>query len=312
MKLKLIVIAGPTACGKTRLGVELAHRIGSEILSADSRQVYRGLDLGTGKDLHEYSAVSPAVPYHLIDVAEPSEIYTLYHYQRDCYRLLREMAKTPPWAAGEKPLVMVGGTGLYIEAVLKDYRLENVPENPLLRDSLMELDRALLEERLRALAPERHATTDCSSRKRIVRALEIVAYGREHTILESEPLAVRLDARVFCVRVERSEVHERISRRVDERLEQGMVDEVRGLIERGIRRERLEMLGMEYREIAHHLFGLKSYEQMVLDLKQKIRHLAKRQETWFRGMERRGLNPSWIAPDEIETLLQAVSSSNEV
>ena len=170
MTLRLIVITGPTATGKTRLGVRVAHRLGSEIVSADSRQVYRGLDLGTGKDIGEYSAVSPPVPYHLIDIADPDTVYTLFDYHRDCYNLLRSLHSAH--GSRPRPLLMVGGTGLYIEAVLRDYRIPDVPEDPDLRHSLLGQRREDLIERLHRMDPEVAARTDTSSTKRVIRALE--------------------------------------------------------------------------------------------------------------------------------------------
>jgi len=289
---KLIVIAGPTACGKTRLGVGLAHQLGSEILSADSRQVYRGMDIGTGKDLAEYAAFTPPVPYHMIDIADPEQVFTLFHYQQACYEILRQRDPTDP------PLVMVGGTGLYIEAVLKDYRIANVPENIVLRERLMAQEKQQLCERLSGEDPDLYGRTDTTSIKRIVRALEIVEYSREHEVQTSKPLGFDLDATVFCIQIERSKLYQLISRRVDARLEEGMVDEVQRLIDRGLSRQRLEMLGMEYREIAAFVHGDKSYDQMVKDLKQAIRHLAKRQQTWFRGMERRGVPVRFVPASE--------------
>ncbi len=294
----LIVIAGPTASGKTRLGVALAHRLGSEIVSADSRQVYRGLDLGTGKDLAEYTATDPPIPHHLIDVAEPEEIFTLFHYQRAVYDILSERPAEAP------PLIMVGGTGLYIEAVLKGYRIANVPENPTLRAALMPKDPRQLVTQLQREDPDLYSRTDCSSHKRVVRALEIVAYGREHELHTSEPPATPLRPLIFCVRIERSKLHERIRQRLDQRLGAGMVQEVEGLLARGLSHERLAMLGMEYREIASYLAGAKSYDDMRDTLEREIRRLAKRQDTWFRGLERRGLKTHWIAGDDLETILR--------
>jgi tRNA dimethylallyltransferase len=284
--VRLLVLVGPTACGKTRLGVEVAHRLGTEILSADSRQTYRGLDIGTGKDLDEYSRVSPSVPYHLIDVADPREIYSLYHYQRDCYRLLET------WEG--PPLVMVGGTGLYVEAVLRGFRIPNVPEDEALRRRLMRRGHEELIQELQDLDADLFERTDRSSKKRVVRAIEIATHARKHEVQYSPPPPVRIDYQLFAVDVPAEEVGRRIDLRLDARLREGMIDEVRGLLESGVSVERMDQLGLEYREITAHLTGHKSESQMVDDLRRGIRKLAKRQRTWFRGLERRGIRVTWI------------------
>ncbi|MDQ7007297.1 MAG: tRNA (adenosine(37)-N6)-dimethylallyltransferase MiaA [Acidobacteriota bacterium] len=307
MKVKLVVIAGPTACGKTRLGVDLAHRLGSEIVSADSRQVYRGLDIGTGKDLDEYSRVDPPVPCHLIDLVDPGESFSLYHYQQACYRLLARKAVEEPFASGT-PLVMVGGTGLYIEAVLRAYRLPNVPEDPALREALEAEPLEELVRRLEAADRELFARTEIANKRRVIRALEIAAHGREHEVVYSRGPAVEVDYRVFAVHPDRAELYRWIGERVRRRLDEGMIEEVEGLVAAGLDRRRLEWFGMEYRQIAAYLWGDKSREQMVEDLEQAIRNLAKRQLTWLRGMGRRGIAVRWIAPGDLETVLEAVGS----
>jgi len=284
--VRLLALVGPTACGKTRLGVEVAHRLGTEILSADSRQTYRGLDIGTGKDLEEYSRVSPPVPYHLIDVADPREIYSLFHYQRDCYRLLES------WDG--PPLVMVGGTGLYVEAVLRGFRIPNVPEDEALRRRLMRRGHEELMRELEELDSDLFERTDRSSKKRVVRAIEIGMHAREHEVQYSPPPPVRIDHSVFAVDVPAEEVGRRIDLRLDARLREGMIDEVRGLLEAGLSVDRMDQLGLEYREITAFLTGRKSESQMVDDLRRGIRKLAKRQRTWFRGLERRGIKVTWI------------------
>ena len=192
MSIRLLVIVGPNAAGKTRLGIRVAHALGSEIVSADSRQVYRGLNIGAGKDLEEYRQVSPAVPHHLIDVAAPSTIYSLFHYQRDCYRLLERKAGERPYSDGV-PLVLVGGTGLYVEAVLRGYRIANVPEDEELRERLMQREHEELTEELRRLDPALAEQTDCSSKKRVVRALEIADHARRHAVRYSEPPPVTIE-----------------------------------------------------------------------------------------------------------------------
>jgi len=301
--LRIVVIVGPTAGGKTRLGVELAHRIPSEIVSADSRQVYRGLDIGSGKDLEEYGRVSPPVPYHLVDVADPREVYSVLHYQRDCYRLLRDKEREAPFAAG-RPLVMVGGSGLYVEAVLKGYRIPTVAPDEDLRRELMRRDRAELVRELGRLDPRVARETDCSSKKRVVRALEIVRYTGSGPARLSEPLPVRIEYAVFVLEPERGELCRRIDARLETRLAGGLIEEVEGLLAAGLSRERMDQLGLEYREVAAYLCGAKTREAMVSDLRRGIRKLAKRQRTWFRGFPRRGIEATPIeSADPLRALL---------
>ncbi len=307
MKVNLVVITGPTACGKTRLGVELAHRLGSEIISADSRQVYRGLDIGTGKDLDEYARVDPPVPCHLVDLVEPTESFSLYHYQTACYELLARKAVEEPFASGT-PLVMVGGTGLYIEAVLREYRLPDVPDDPALREELEAEPLEELVRRLEALDREAFARTEIANKRRVIRALEIASHAREREVVYSQGPGIELDYRVFAVDPDRAELYRWIGERVDRRLDEGMIEEVEGLVAAGVDRRRLEWFGMEYRQIAAYLWGDKSREQMVEDLKQAIRNLAKRQFTWLRGMGRRGIDVQWVAPGDLETLLESIGS----
>ena len=299
-RVKLLVIAGPTATGKTRLAVRVAHRLGSEIISADSRQVYRGLDLGTGKDLDAYCAVDPAVPVHLVDIADPERVYSVFDYQRDCYALLADKAPRVPFCNGT-PLLLCGGTGLYIEAVLRGYRIADVPENPDLREALMARATADLVDQLQRDAPRIAARTDCSSKKRVVRALEVAA--APEPVRHSEPPPVAIEAEVFVVDLPREVLRQRIEERLHQRLRDGMVDEVRGLLDRGLPAARLEQLGLEYREIGAHLAGQKSYAQMVEDLRHRIFRLAKRQQTWFRNMPGRGIPVTVIAPDEVQRVL---------
>jgi tRNA dimethylallyltransferase len=290
--MHLIVIAGPTATGKTAIAAAAAHRLGTELLSADSRQVYRGLDLGTGKDLEEYRKFAPPVRYHLIDVAEPEDGYSLYQYQQACYAVLE--AKARAGGRASEVLVMAGGTGMYLEAVLRRYRIANVPENPELRARLSGRSRGELESELLALNPALAARTDKSSAKRIIRALEIHHGSLSGSLEHSGPPPVDFTFSVFCTRMDRTALRARIDARLEARLAAGMVEEVAGLMGRGVTRERMQVLGMEYREISDHLAGLKNREAMEADLRHEIHLLAKRQETWFRGMERRGVPTAWL------------------
>jgi tRNA dimethylallyltransferase len=312
MTVRVVVIVGPTASGKTGLGVEVAHRLGSEIISVDSRQVYRGLDIGTGKDLSEYASVDPPVPYHLIDVAEPGEVYSLYRYQQDCYRVLGELATRQKFATSNVPVLMVGGSGLYAEAVIRDYRLADVEKNHELRDRLAGVDHAELVARLEGEAPALAGQTDTQSRRRVIRALEIAEHASRAPIRYGSPPSVPLRFEVFGVGVDRKELRMRIRRRLHGRLEEGMVEEVRDLLDRGLSPARLEQLGLEYREITAFLQGEKTREQMVSDLEHAIGRFAKRQETWFRGMERRGTPIRWIAPDDSASVLASCANSSSV
>jgi len=302
--LRLGVIAGPTASGKTGLAVDVAHRLGSEIVSADSRQVYRGLDLGTGKDLDEYSRVTPPVRHHLIDVAPPAEVYTLYRFLRDCAEVLRDAARRPPFADGSVPLLLVGGTGLYVEAVVRGFRVDEAPPDPELRRRLEGLPLAELVERLERAAPDLAARTDLGRPRRVVRALEI-AEGRRRGAGGRLPAPPPFEARVTVVDADREWLRRRIAVRLRERLEAGMVDEVRRLLAGGLPYERLESLGLEYREIGRYLAGAVTYAEMVARLEVRIGRFAKRQQTWFRGMERRGVPVTWIRPGDADAVLRA-------
>ncbi|MBN1576857.1 MAG: tRNA (adenosine(37)-N6)-dimethylallyltransferase MiaA [Chitinispirillaceae bacterium] len=304
LPFNLLVVCGPTASGKTPLAVALARELGGEIISADSRQVYRGLDLGSGKDLHEYTVGDSRVSYHMIDIADLGEIYTLYHYQRDFSRAFRKVT-------GRSRLpVLCGGTGLYIEAVLRGYAVPPVPENRPLRLQLMKRRRDDLEAMLRDLDGELHRRTDLSSKKRIVRSLEVAMHRQHASAPENHgPPLPAITPLILCTRWERPALHERIDRRLDERLSQGMVDEVRRLREEGLPDERLLMLGMEYKYITRHLRGQIDHAAMVAQLRRAIHQLAKRQETYFRGMERRGCSIHWIDRAELSRALAVVRRS---
>ena len=310
MSVRILVVIGPTASGKTRLGVEVAHRLGSEILSADSRQTYRGLDIGSGKDLDEYARVKPPVPYHLIDVEDPSQIYSLFRYQQDCYHLLDTLGREQPFARGV-PLVMVGGSGLYIEAVLKSYRIANVPEEVGLRQSLMQRNHEDLLGELNRLDPEQARHTDRTSKKRVVRAIEIALYSVHHEVHYSDPPPVPIEYAVFGIDVPRDELRRRIDTRLDQRLRQGLIDEVRDLLQAGLSEARMNQLGLEYREVTAYLTGTKTKQQMTDDLRSGIRQFAKRQRTWFRGLGPRGIDVTWVGPDDHDVLLKHEFSARE-
>jgi tRNA dimethylallyltransferase len=297
-----IVVCGPTASGKTRLGVLIARRLGGEIISCDSRQVYRGMDIGTGKDLAEYGEV----PCHLIDIAEPSEIYTVHRYQADFSKAFENIIRR------KKLPVVVGGTGLYLEAVLRGYSLPEVPENAAFRAEQMQRDKASLSLELASGAPDLYRTTDLKSRKRIVRSLEIARFGDSSARPGINALpALQLMPIVLCLAIPRPVLRERIALRLDQRLAAGMVDEVKGLLAAGIPRERLAMFGMEYRQIAQYLFGEINYGNMVALLCRDICRLAKRQETWFRGMERRGVKINWVNGGSFDDVLAVIGKAGQ-
>lgn len=285
-KYDILAVVGPTACGKTSLAVDLALSIdGAEIISADSRQVYRGMDIGTGKDIAEYTRDGVTVPSHLIDIVDAGEKYNLFEFQRD-FLVAYEDIK----ARGSFP-IMCGGSGLYVESVLKGYRLLPVPENPVLR---AELEEKSLEELTAILATYKqlHNNTDTDSKKRAIRAIEIEEYYLSCPVEErSFP---RLNALVVGMSVDREIRRERISRRLRERLEQGMVDEVRALLDSGVTSEQLVYYGLEYKFLTLYLTGAMGYDEMVRALEIAIHQFAKRQMTWFRGMEKRGVPIRWV------------------
>ena len=281
----MITVLGPTASGKTRLAVALADRLDGEILSADSRQVYRGMDIGTGKDLGDYILDGRAIPYHLIDIADAGTKYNVYEFQGDFKKAYTDIVTR------KKFPVMCGGTGLYLESVLKGYRLIPVPENPELRrklegKSLRELTRIL--EGYKTL----HNTTDVDTAKRAIRAIEIEECYR-NTPVEADEFP-HIDSLVIGVDIDRELRRQRISRRLEQRLDEGMVDEVRHLLDSGIPPEDLIYYGLEYKYVTLYLTGQLPYKYMQQELEVAIHQFAKRQMTWFRGMERRGTHIEWV------------------
>ncbi len=285
----MIAIVGPTASGKTRHAVDVASRLGAEIISADSRQVYRGMDIGTGKDIEEYGDV----PYHLVDVAPAGSKYNLHLYLRDFRKAFDSIR-----ARGRMP-VMCGGTGLYVESAIAGLSLPDVPENPELRSSL---EGKSLEELTSMLASMKklHNTTDVDTVKRTVRAIEICEYYRLHPEeaeaadrARSKPIATR----IIGIDISRDDRRRRITERLHRRLEEGMVDEVRSLIDSGIDPEDLIYYGLEYKFLTLYVIGRLAYDEMVKDLEMAIHQFAKRQMTWFRGMERRGFHIEWYPYD---------------
>ena len=276
-KKDLIVICGPTASGKTRLGVYLASHYNGEIISADSRQVYRGMDIGTGKDLNEYFINEKKIPCHLIDIANPQSVYTLFDYQKDFYKVYREIKLR------NRVPFLVGGSGLYIEAVLKNYQIPAIPENEELREKLSGLEKEELKRELEKIDPDLYSRTDLSSKKRIIRALEIACYRRENPEKDEIRPVEKINPLVICTRWDRERLRKRIDLRLELRLQEGMVDEVRRILGSGISQKRYSLFGMEYGYLARYIEGEVSYTQAVEQLKHSIHQLAKRQETWFRG-----------------------------
>lgn len=315
----MITILGPTASGKTSLAAALAAQIdtldasiwggstkGAEIISADSRQVYRGMDIGTGKDLEDYTVEGKLIPYHLIDICDAGTKYNLFQYQQDFYDAYQDITHR-----GVLP-ILCGGTGLYIESVLKGYHLSPVPQNPVLRSSLEGKTLEELTDMLVHLKAKNgsnmHNRTDVDTAQRAIRAIEIETYNLEHPMPERELPAV--DSLVIGVSIDRDARRDKITRRLKQRLENGMVEEIKGLLDRGIPAENLLYYGLEYKFITEYVIGKTSYEEMLRGLEIAIHQFAKRQMTWFRGMERRGFTIHWI--DALQPMEQKVEQVLEL
>lgn len=302
----LVTILGPTACGKTTLAVALADRLKSAVISADSRQVYRSMDLGTGKDLCEYTIEGRQVPYHLIDIVDAGYKYNVFEYQRDflqVYEALRTSGRMP---------VMCGGTGMYLESVLRGYRLVEVPEDKELRASLEGKTIQELTEILQGYK-QLHNTTDVDSCKRAIRAIEIEEYYKKNDVNVREFPAIK--SLTIGLDVSREIRRERISRRLRERLEQGMIEEVRGILDSGVLPEDLIYYGLEYKYLTMYVIGQLTYDEMVSQLEIAIHQFAKRQMTYFRGMERRGVPIHWIdsslsTEEKVEHICKLLSNEN--
>lgn len=285
-----ITILGPTASGKTGVAVKMAAEIDAEIISADSRQVYRRMDLGTGKDLEDYCINGKNIPYHLIDIAEPGTKYNVYEYQKDFLQAYNDIR-----SRGKK-VIVCGGTGLYLESVLRSYRLSPVPQNPELRENLSGKS---LEELTHILSQYKtlHNTTDVDSAQRAIRAIEIAEYYK-HTPIDDRPFPT-LNSYVIGIDVDRETRRQRISARLKQRLDNGMVDEVKRLLAEGIPADDLIYYGLEYKFLTLYAIGEMSYEEMFRQLEIAIHQFAKRQMTWFRGMERRGIEIHWMKPEDV-------------
>lgn len=287
---RLIVVLGPTACGKTHMATLLASRINGQIISADSRQIYRRMDIGTGKDLTEYNVGGKAIPYHMIDIAEAGYHYNLYEYCRDFDIAMSKIAE-----AGDTP-ILCGGTGLYIEAVLDGYKMVEVPRDASLRRSL---DGKCLEELRQILARYKtlHNTTDTSTVARAVRAIEIADYYEREGIGRRRNERPTREYTIFGIDIDRDTRRRRISERLQARIDGGMIDEVGRLLADGLQPDDLIYYGLEYKYITQYVVGDISFDEMYRSLETAIHRFSKRQMTWFRGMERRGFDICWLPYD---------------
>ena len=303
MKYNLVTILGPTATGKTQLATALAARIDGEIISADSRQIYRGMDIGTGKDLAEYVVDAKPIPYHLIDIVDAGYKYNVFEYQRDFLKAFESVNQR-----GHLP-ILCGGTGLYIEAVLNGYKLLAVPDNQILREQLANKTLDELTSILRGYKTL-HNQTDVDTVKRAIRAIEIEAYYQTH---EEETVEYpELKSLIIGVGIDREVRREKITKRLKARLDEGMIDEVKMLLDSGVQPDDLIYYGLEYKFVTNYLLGKLTFDELFTQLEIAIHQFAKRQMTWFRGMERRGFTIYWLDAlksmdeklDEIESLLK--------
>ncbi len=285
MTTKLLTITGPTACGKTSLAAELAYQLGGEIISADSRQVFRGMDIGTGKDLADYHIHGVDIPYHLIDIHDAGYEYNVYQFQNDFIRAFGDIL-----SRGRQP-ILCGGTGMYIEAVVKGYQLADAPIDPDFRKRMEAFSDEELTARLASLI-KLHNHTDTETRDRLLRALEIQEYHLQHP--DEYPHMPEMEHLIIGVSFPREIVIERIGIRLRQRLQEGMIEEVKSLLEQGVPEERLLRYGLEYKHVTRYLRGECSYDQMYESLYTDIRRFSKRQMTWFRRMERQGIPIRWI------------------
>ncbi len=305
MSYNCVIVLGPTAVGKTSIGVALAAAFNGEIISADSRQTYRHLDIGSGKDLNEYTLVGKKLPYHLIDIIDLPAEYNVYNYQQDFYKAFKDIQ------ARAKLPVVVGGTGMYLDAIVRDYQLVNMPVNEELHKELEKTPLEVLSARLLELQPDLHTKCDLLEKERVIKALEIIEAkkaGYDTTSAERP----EINPFIIGTSLPRPQLWENISIRLKERLEQGMLEEVQGIHESGISWERLEKLGLEYRYCSLYLQGkIIDKEDLYNQLFIAIRQFAKRQETWFRMMEKKGVEIHWLTPgDKASRISQAIDMVN--
>jgi len=304
-RYNLVVVLGPTASGKTRLAVGLARRLNGEIISVDSRQVYRGLDLGTGKDISEYSGDWGSIPVHLIDIIDPAEEFNLFSFQKHFFSVMADISRR-----GKFPVV-AGGTGLYLDSILRGYRLAEVPQDKALRTQLESENTESLRKILLHLNPALHNKTDLVDRNRMIRAIEIARF--QNTDAGKDMGFCSLLPFVIGIRCNREELRRRITLRLHDRIERGLIDEVRRLHEQGLSWERLDSLGLEYRYVGLYLRGQLSFNDMVQILNTRIHQFAKRQETWFRKIEKSGIIIHWIEnPDPQEVYSLMINADDEL
>lgn len=301
---KLIVILGPTATGKTHLAARLADKLNGEIISADSRQIYRGMDIGTGKDLDEYHIGNKTIPVHLLDVLYPAEDYSVYRFQKDfnnSYSQIQKLGKYP---------ILCGGTGLYIESVLLNYQMMDVPQDLNLRKRLEKEPHQALVKKLANLNPELHNTSDLSTKKRTIRAIEIAAANKIKGKGNRENETIN---RYFVIGInpKREIVKQRITERLKFRLDNGMIEEVENLLTNGLPRERLSYFGLEYKFIGNYLNGELNRNDLFQKLNSAIHQFAKRQMTFFRRMERREIKINWMANADLSAALEIINRSQE-
>ena len=301
MMFNLITILGPTAVGKTRFAAKLADKFDGEIISADSRQVYKQMNLGTGKDFEDYSINGKNIPYHLIDILEPTEEYNLFKFKQDFRTAFNEITNR------NKHPLLVGGTGLYIHSILKNYQLPeaNIDKNKIKHYRQLSLKE--LKSKLLKIKPELHNTTDMLIKERVINAI-IVAESK--TILHKSPQ--NISSLTFGIKAERDVIKNRITARLKKRLNNGMVEEVQSLIDSGVTTERLKLFGLEYKFIAMYLSGELNYNDMFQKLNSAIHKFAKRQMTWFRKMEKEGVEIIWIANDELNSAISIIKSKMDL
>jgi tRNA dimethylallyltransferase len=298
MAKNLVVILGPTASGKTEVAARLAWDLHGEIISADSRQVYRGMDIGTGKDLNQYIINAKKIPYHMIDIIDPRCEFNLFEFQKMFYKIFSQIRNK-----GNLP-VLVGGTGLYLQAVLSGYKMPLAPPEPELRKDLDQKSIEELKEIFFAFKSHLHNKTDLEDKQRLIRAIEIErARNVKNSEQEESP---EIDAAIFGISWERSVLRQRITLRLEERLKHGMIEEVKRLHAAGLSWRRLDSFGLEYRYISQYLQNLISFDEMKNKLNTAIHQFAKRQETWFRRMERKGIGIKWIQANEYDLLKESV------
>lgn len=283
----MIIILGPTATGKTAIATRLAYEINGEIISADSRQVFKGMDIGTGKDLSEYTINGSQIPYHLIDIVEPGTEYSVFNFQKDCYRAYDQILEN------ERIPILCGGTGLYLESVIRAYPMVNVPENSALRAQLAKKSLQELAEIL-AQFKKLHNHTDTENRERVERAIEIETFYRDFPELVQQSKKIIQPISVFGIYHDRTVIRNRITTRLKQRLESGMIDEVKLIHDNGVSYERLQKYGLEYKFVSLYLQNKLSYDALFSELNIAIHQFAKRQTTWFRRMEKNGIHINWI------------------